>query len=317
MSYSLFGANPLEGGVEQEALAALTPLLRYWHRWPLTDPRRAVIYHVDSQHGDNSYDGLTWDSPVLTIAQAITLNNATLDWGKTPKHYNSILVRPGQYPENLESLPYYCSIIGVGGIGLEKARIGPPTGSVVTGNPSMMGCHLANLHFEVKEAVPILDLGICNNNLIEDCLFTGAAEVNPEGINTENCSHLILRRNRFLSGEAALYGFAYGVYHQGGADKYAHSCLYIDNWIFAMTAGIYIADTCTDTGTVIQHNLIGPHDLDETLAIGIDDNHGKSWVIDNFIIAEDCIDHAGGNNYLIANREIQAGAAAIEFAGTT
>lgn len=314
MSYSLLGKNPYQGGVESEALEALTPLMRYRNVWPATDPRRSVVYYVDSKHGDNSYDGLTWDSPVLTIAQAITLNNATIDWAKVPKHYNSILVRPGAYPENLESLPYYCSIIGLGGVGQEKVRINPATGSIATANANMTACHLANLEFRIKEALPILDLGDCKSNLIEDCLFSVDADVNPTGINTENCAHLILRRNRFVSGNG---GFAYGIYHQGGDEKYAHACLYIDNWIFAREAGIFIADICTNTGMIIQHNFIGPHELGEALAIGIDDNHGKSYCIDNFITATDCIDHAGGATYMIANHEVQAGAGAVETAGSS
>ncbi len=315
MSYSLLGKNPYQGGVESEALEALTPLMRYRNVYPATDPRRSVVYYVDSKHGNDAYDGLTWDSPVLTIAQAITLNNATVDWGKTPKHYNSILVRPGAYPENLEGLPYYCSIRGVGGFGHEMARIAPPTGSIVTGNPTMLGCHLANLEFRVKEEVSILDLGVCNSSLIEDCYFNNDGDVNPTGINTEDCHHLILRRNRFISEGGK--GFAYGVYHQGGDEKYAYACLYIDNWIFAETAGIFIADTCTNTMMVIQHNVIAPHEEQNALAIGIDDNHGKSYCIDNFIVATDCIDHAGGARYLVANHEVQAGAGAVETAGSS
>lgn len=314
MSYSLMGTNPFQGGVEHEAIAALTPLLRYWNVYPATDPRRSIIYHVDCRIGDDSYDGLSWDSPVATIAQAITLNNATVDWTKVAKHNNWILIRPGVYPESLDAAPYYCHMIGLGGpFGLEKVQIHPAQGSVFTGNPNMLGTHLANLVFQVDEAVPIFDLNVANNDLIEDCLFTVGAEVVPTaGIDTQNCSHLMLRRNRFLSGQADDYGIGIGINHNAG---FAHACWYYDNIIAAMTAGIYLGGP--DASTFIQHNTIVPHALTTLLATGIHDVNGHSWLIDNFIIATDCINHAGGNNFLIANREIEAGAAQIEFAGTT
>ncbi|GAJ01971.1 unnamed protein product, partial [marine sediment metagenome] len=230
MSYSPQGRNPFQGGLESEALEALTPLMRYRNVYPAEDPRRSVVYHVDCRHGDDGYDGLTWDSPVETIARAIALNNATIDWAKTPKHYNSILIRPGKYPENLESLPYYCSLIGAGGVGQEMAKINPADGSVVTGNPNMVGCHLANLNFEVNEAVPILDIGDCNSNLIEDCLFTVGADVVPtSGIDTEDCTYLILKRNRFLSGRDSPYAIGIAINHA----TRAHACLYYDNFIAA------------------------------------------------------------------------------------
>ncbi|GAI97550.1 unnamed protein product [marine sediment metagenome] len=88
----------------------------------------------------------------------------------------------------------------------------------------------------------------------------------------------------------------------------------------AETAGIYIANDCVNTSMVIQHNVIGPYNLpDNPLAIGIDDNWGKSWCIDNFINADIPIQHAGGGNYLIANHETTSpgGAGSVETGGSS
>jgi len=273
-------------------------------------------YYVDHSGGDNANHGRTWDYAVKTIAQAIALSNATVDWDN--KKYNVIWVKPGVYAENLEGNISFVHIIGLGLRGTDtQSEIHPATGSVIRkggeATCNLVGVHFANLHFEVDEAVPIFDIEIFNNSLIEDCTFqnnyNGAGAV---GIDTDNCSHLTVRRCDFQTARTA-NPFSCAIYHRAG---FAHNCRYEQNNIFAQVAGIWIEAACVNSQMVIKHNVIVVRVGGIPAGIGIDDNAGNSYCIDNWITALDAIDHAGGNAYLVANHVYTAGGGAVEVAGS-
>ena len=267
------------------------------------------VWYVDGQNGSATNDGKDMDNPLLTTQAAIDLNNATIDWAKTPKRYNAILVAPAVYAENLTP-PYYCHIIGMGVRGTDtQAEIHPATGSGFTG--TFLGTCLHNIRLEVDEgSKPILDLGICNNSLIEDCTFTIGADVaGVDAIDTENCTHLTVRRCNFESGMAT-HGIKHCLYFRGGADKYAHNVRILGNVMHCQTAGVYIASNCVATQCTIAHNFImGP-------TKGIDDNNGASWCIGNWISATDAIEHANSATRCIGNHVINDGTGAVEASGT-
>lgn len=269
------------------------------------------IYYVDGDDGDDDYDGLSWSTAVETIQAAIDLSNATIDWSATPKHYNVILVKPGVYAEELTPA-YYCVIIGMGVRGTDTAaEIHPATGSCITG--TFLGTVLFNLRLEVNEAShPILDIGICNNSRIENCEFAlGANVAGVNAIDTDNCTHLVVKNCDFTSGQ--LQNLAYGAYHRGGADKFAHNVRYINNRIWAATGGIYIADTCVASGALIQRNMIH---VDGTGTGVYDAGYGYSLVVDNDIVVDgagDALNHAGGTGGdLLNNRTMVNGSYALE-----
>lgn len=263
-------------------------------------------YHVDHANGDDSNDGLTWERAVKTIAQAIALSNATVDWSN--KKYNVIWVKPGVYAENLEGDIFFVHIIGLGLRGTDtQAEIHPSTGSVLSkggeATCNLVGVRLANLWLEVDEGVPILDVEIFNNSLIEGCVFTmGANVAGVVGIDTENCTHLTVRRCDFESGQ--LQDMAYAIYARGGADKFFHSCRIERNNIFAETCGIYIAALCRATQSLIKQNFVhvattgyGVRVLDPIVP-------GNTYVVENDIIVDglgDAIEHAGGSGYTLRN----------------
>lgn len=266
-----------------------------------------VAYYVEGVNGLDTNDGLSWAKAVKTIQKAIDLNNATVDWGATPKKWNVIYVAPahdyGEYDENL-TFPYYCYIVGLGIRGTDTmVAVSPALGSAFHG--TMLGCALINLKLAVKEAGnSVLDIGICNSSLIKDCMFSVDATVaNTIGIDTETSTHLEVAHCSFESG---FQNFAYGMYFRGGLNKFLHNARIHDNVIFADNTGIWIQNTCTPSQAVIQHNKI------MATTIGIDDNAGASYVIDNFIVSADAIDHAGGITHTIGNRIIQGGAGAWE-----
>lgn len=266
------------------------------------------VYFVDPTNGSDSNDGLSWGTALATYTAARTLNNATVDWAKTPKLYNAILLAPGVYDTASMAFPYYCHVIGCGIPGTDTAAEFNTALACLTG--TMLGCGLHNLRFETAAAGPCLDVGICNNSIIEDCEFANSDAVGATALDTENCTHLIFRRNKVGSGMTT--GMAYGIYARGGADKYFHNCEVYENTIFASTAGIFIQDTCTASQARIWNNRIGP----AACLKGIDDNNGGSYCFGNQITAVDAIEHANSGTQCVGNLVINNGTGAHEHLGT-
>lgn len=271
-----------------------------------------TVYYVSANDGSDSlYDGLSPDEPKATIQAAITLSNATIDWSATPKKYNFIIVEPGVYAENLTP-PYYCAIIGAGVRGTDTAaEIHPTTGSAITG--TFLGTVLYNLRLEGDVAsTPILNLGVCNNSLIQSCEFSAGANVaGIAAIDTDNCTHLVVRDCDFTSGQLTNLGYA--GYHRGGANKFAHNVRWLNNRIWAATAGIWIQNTCTATQALAMGNMI----VMDASGKGIDDNNGGMRCVGNFIMtgaSGDAIEHAGGAAFTTFNQVNVNGTAAQETA---
>jgi hypothetical protein len=273
---------------------------------------RAMVYYVDKTNplANNANDGVSPLSPLLTIQAAITKSNAQIDWGDAfggLMPHSWIIVGPGVYAENLTPA-YYCHIVGTGILGTDTAtEIHPTTGSALAGTG--LGLHLFNLWFESETAVPVLNFGVCNNTIIEQCVIAkGIAGLATIGIEFDNASHVQIRRCSFESGVAA---FARGIVANGGANKYLHNCRIEDNRIFAVTDGILIAVDCTATQTVIKDNVIA------LPAAGINDLSADTYCVNNYITATDAIVHANSATMCIANHVINNGVGAVEAAGTS
>lgn len=266
------------------------------------------VYYVDVDYGSDGNDGSSWDHALATYARARTLSNATIDWAHNAYRYNAIVLSPGIYSVESGAFPYYCWVIGTGVRGTDTAtEFHPATGAAFAG--TMLGTVLYNLRIEVDEAVPCLDVGVCNNSAVIKCTFTNGAAVASTGIDTENCTHLWVEDCDFESGQTT--GHAYGFYFRGGSNKYAHNVRIRNNRIFASTAGIWIQDTCTASQCVI-----GPDNLIAGAAKGVDDNHGGSYVFGNFITGTDAIEHAGGAAFTVGNSVVNNGTGAKEAANS-
>jgi len=267
------------------------------------------VYYVDKNHpeaSDNN-DGTDPNAPFLTIAAARAAAHANVDWAHDAYALNWILVNPGVYEENLGGF-YYTHLIGLGVLGTDTAtEIHPTTGSPIAG--TLLGAHLCNLKLECETAVPVLDIDIGNNSIIEKCEITkGIAGLATVGIDFENASHMQIINNHFVSGVAEI---AKGIVFNGGADKYAHACRVIGNFIKAVTTGIEVAADCTATGTLFAHNYI------MRPVKGIDDNSDSVYCVDNWITAtSDAIEHGNSATHCIANHVIDNNVGAVEATGT-
>lgn len=274
---------------------------------------RAIVYYVDKTNSlaTDINDGTDPRYPKLTIQSAITAHNALIDWGDAfggLLPYSWIFVGPGVYAENLTPA-YYAHLVGLGQQGTDGAtEVHPTAGSALAGTG--LNFHIRNIWFETETAVPVIDWGICNNVIMEDCsIVKGIAGLATIGINHTNASHAQYLRNRFLSGVAVL---PTGIYFDGGANQFAHAVLIKDNHIFAGTTGIHIEADCTATLCTIEHNLIAGRPV-----TGINDLNANSWCFDNFITASvDAISHANSATRCIGNHVLNAAVGAKEAAGT-
>ena len=243
--------------------------------------------------------GKSWSEAYLTVQEAIDASNGTIDWGASPWLVdNYIYIAPGLYAEALTP-PYSCHMIGEGVLGTDTAcEIHPAAGSAITGTG--LGLHIRNIWFEAVNAVPIIDFGICNNTIFDNCVFAPAAATVTHGISFENASHFQLRNCYFTNGLGS-GGITHGLYFAGGADKYMHGCRIVGNVFHEMQSfGIWIQNTCTASASYIVDNVI--HVIGT--GTGIHDANGNTYCIGNHIIVDgagDAISHAGGSGHTLMN----------------
>lgn len=261
------------------------------------------IYFVDKKNGADTNNGLSWANAVKTIAKAIELSNATIDWAGDPWLVdNYIIIAPGLYKENLVSVPHSCHMIGLGVHGTDTpVEIHPDSGKAIA-VATAVGVHFYNIRFEATGVVPIIDFGICNNVIFENCQFAPAGAGVTCYIETDNCYYLQIVNCQFMSGLLTPV-ITNGLHFKGGADKFLHAALIKDNIISGIKSGgtaINIAANCRATETVIQDNII----IVPGAGKGIDDNDGSTFCVRNKIfvgLGGDCIEHAGGNSHLLGN----------------
>ena len=270
-------------------------------------------YFVDANLGDDDNSGLHWDAPKATIQAAITLANASLDWsivgGGRP--YPTIWIAPGLYAEALTP-PYYTHVVGLGVLGTDTAvEVHPAAGAALTG--TLLGSSWENMRFETETAVPVIDIGIGNNSIIEDCeIVKGIAGLATVGIDVQTATHLFIRRNRIISGVAA---FASGINFDhtplATADKFVHACEITDNLILASTVGVRIDEHNVSSACLIARNIISRPTK------GIDENNGNALCVENKISASsDAIEHANSATLCINNSVINNVTGAKEASGT-
>lgn len=287
---------------------------RTLHARNILVPPRSCFY-VDCRVA-SSGNGRTWGTAFKTIQEAIAASNAEIDWAETPWNVdNWIFIAQGTYAEALTPA-YSCNIVGLGVLGTDGAvEVHPASGSALAGTG--LDLTLYNIRFETETAVPVLDFGVCNNVIIENCeIVSGIAGLATHGISTENASYLKVYNCHFAHG--ASNGLSHGIYAAGGSDKYFHNCRVEGNYFQGVRSagtGIYIADNCTASGALIRDNTI----VIAGAAIGIYDGHGGALIVNNDIsvgASGDAISTAGGASRTIRNHVVVNGSGAIEVTGS-
>lgn len=136
------------------------------------------VYYVNKGMA-TSGAGTSWTTAYKTIAEAITVTNARIDWAASPwAKSDVIIIAPGSYDENLTAVPYGCIMIGAefdmkdGQIGV---KIAPSSGSPID-VASAVNISFYNIGFHSTGANPVFDAEILNNVLFHGCYFTGPVE---------------------------------------------------------------------------------------------------------------------------------------------
>lgn len=282
------------------------------------------VFFVDQNNpnaldADNGEHGQTWEKPYNTIAYAITRNNATLDWSPDQGQWwgqnNYIIVAPGQYVEDLTSVPYACTVIGLGSCidypSTEGcATIKSITGSVIAAS-SIVATTFKNIMFECSfSGGKNVDVAIMNNSAFINCRFhTNVADLTTH-LEIGDMTRSVIRGCVFSSGTTQA---ATAINIGAGSKTTFFGSIIEDNIIEAVTAGILVDSTVTLSGgsTWIRNNDIAYP------VKGIDINAtsgGLIRVVGNTIMAStDCIEGSNAN-YTTRNQCNQAGTTVWEDA---
>jgi len=249
-----------------------------------------------------SGNGNNWSGAYKTIAEAITVTNAAIDWTASPwaPRYE-IHIAPGSYAENLTSLPYGVTMVGHGDCwdadGENGVRIKPASGSPVDVNACInMKC--VNIGFESADTSRVFDAAILNNVQFYHCRFAGAPEATTStaGIYTNDSVMLTVKDCRF---EYLDCGMDF-VYADGG-DSCTRLMVVENYFTYISEAGIRWGANLVVPAVTVTRNVI--HGGGQTLAVGIDNNTGSDivGVWGNWINATDDIQGVAvnvGGNYI-------------------
>lgn len=236
----------------------------------------ANVYYADKLNGSDTYDGLSPSNAKATIAAAIAVMNARIDWSTQPWARSDVLyIAPGRYDENLTSLPYGCRVIGLGDAfdlnGENGVTIKPSSGSPIDCT-SVINTHIHNICFEAPDTSVIFQADNFNRNVLDYCVFSGLPGASPTttkgleivkdmtGNRITRCIFQVVRNGIYIVTDNANQKQASGniieeCYIRGADQK-----------------GIYFHANCVPSYTIIKGCEIG--DGSTTLALGLDDDTG-------------------------------------------
>jgi len=262
--------------------------------WPRPQSK---VYFVDGLRGVAGNPGLKTDTALNTIAGAVTKMNARIDWAATPWAKGDVLyIFPGVYAENLTSLPYGCTVVGVGDAydldGQRGVTIKPASGAPVDCT-SVINMRIENICFESPDTTVCFQADNFNRNIMTNCIFSGLPGSSPTtvkgleivkdmtGNRLHNVVFQVVRNGVYIVTDNAnskqASGNIFEYIYVRGADQ----------------TGFYFDANCVPSYTQINEAVIG--DGGTTLALGLDDNTGIVNVSNTMFTATAC-DPASGDS---------------------
>jgi len=258
-------------------------------------------YYVDGTNGSDNNNGLSPDKAKATIAAAITLINARIDWSASPwATHDVIVIAPGTYAENLTSLPYGASVWGQG-LDLRDAQNGvkikPATGAAVDVG-ACINTAFYNIHFETAETDAgdrVFDASICNNNQFINCRFSGPAETaTAVGFYTNDATG-----NKWINCEFDCCDIGFDAAYADGGDGFNHNWIYKCRFTQCDTAGLRMSTNLVGPSSIVEDSIfVG---AGQTMAIGIDDNAGILDLVKCYITATDPVQGCRSANACYGN----------------
>jgi len=255
-----------------------------------------IDYYVNNIEGDDANDGLTWETAVAEVNQAITLSEVArlASWGGATLTNHNLKNRiyvqgTGTAYAAVAALPSFCDIIGVGAVsngnGSGIARIGADGADGIAGTARGLG--LYNLQFISGGNYYCADFVNLFRSTIKGCTFQTSTHASTGGLRFSGASGGNVIVDNHWTGNGNVIA-AVGFHVQG---TNFDSNRIEGNYIHGTTAGVLIDDTCS-TGqngtaadnTVFKNNVIG--DLGRGCLTAIDDNcvAGMIQYVGNYVM---------------------------------
>lgn len=214
-----------------------------------------TVYYVDSLIGSNGNDGLSWDAPLSTLANALSLSHADIGSGSNGATSRNVIFIRGTFTEDLVSLAKNTTVVGVGSIsGLGSAQI---KGVQTIVGTTWVGCWFYNVDFiPAAGTVTMITLpsGLAGVRFVGCRFMSGAATTT--GISTTVNADLRIIGCEFL-GSWNAFGFTTASLSLAGAASHR---TVIDGNRFENVAAtgnaILVASGFTGNGCFISNNHI-------------------------------------------------------------
>jgi len=271
---------------------------------PGVNPYGGMDYYVDNNYGSAGNDGLSWDTPKKTLAQAITLSNANIaadqrGYGRGWASRNRIFYRADTETADLVAFPNKCDVIGVGSY---DANVSPGiTGNHVPVNAGNYGTRFFNVWFKAPaDASPIVTLASSSSGIqFIGCTFDATATTTI-GIQATASPFLKVIDCRFQGAFVTSY-ITFGAGEAGG------TLIQGNTMVDAAAAGIIVnSSTTTLWRSLITDNFI------QAATLCLDENSDLFYYTRNEFISaaavtagyEEVLDvnaKRGANNYMTAD----------------
>jgi len=126
-----------------------------------------TVYYVDNNAGNDNNDGLSWDTPKLTIAAAMALSHADIALTNKGANRNRVYVKGDDFDEDLTDLAQKTDIIGVGSDDGNKGPrlLGNHTIDATASGYNYNGCRFINMTFYNQAASAIFVVPTGHNAL--------------------------------------------------------------------------------------------------------------------------------------------------------
>jgi hypothetical protein len=220
---------------------------------PGANPSGAFDYFVDI-NAAAAGTGLSWASPVKTLAAAIALSNTSI--GSSVNRFwarrNRIFVVGDEVTESLTVLPEKCDIIGVG----TDLRPFPRIFGKHTIALAKVGCRFINVGFNSNATGVMMTIPAGSHGFgLLGCTFTATAAGVTKGLMITDCAHVRINDNVFTVGAGSMtniLGLALSV--EGAAS--IHDTKIQRNHITA-SLGIHVVESSAAAmGSLIEGNII-------------------------------------------------------------
>jgi hypothetical protein len=272
---------------------------------PVIDTNIGKYYFVNKRGGADGNPGTSMDKPFATIDQAREAVNAEIGWSNSPWGNNPVVViSPGVYAENLTSIPYGATVIGLGmafsNDGTNGVVIKPASGKPLDVS-SIVNTRFINIKFESADSSDCVEVTEMNSSAFENCVFEGTAgtATTAIGLDVERKGTNNLIRNNIFNN--VIKGINLGYTTPG--DQFAHSIIEGNHFLTNKTNAIYIHANQVCSGLHITRNYIT---MTDGSSIGIDDNSNTAHIMDNYIYSpNDAIEGGLETNGNYANGSVE------------